>query len=650
MFSKILIANRGEIAVRVIRTARRLGIDVVAVYSEADRRALHVQLADEAVFIGGAQASESYLNDERIIAAALETGAQAIHPGYGFLSENPDFAAAVEAAGLVFIGPSPASIRSMGLKDTAKQLMEKAGVPIVPGYHGDAQELVVLAGAARNIGYPVLIKARAGGGGKGMRQVDRPEDFSSALMAAKREAQSAFGDGRVLVEKLVESPRHIEVQIFGDKHGNVVHLFERDCSSQRRHQKVIEEAPAPGIGKAMRVAITEAALRAARAIGYSGAGTIEFIADASKGLRPDRFWFMEMNTRLQVEHPVTETVTGIDLVEWQLRVAAGEALPLSQSEITLKGHALEARIYAEDPQKGFLPSTGTLHYLHFPESLRGADLRIDSGVKQGDAISHYYDPLVAKVIVHAENRDDAIAAMSDALSQTQIAGCTTNAGFLHRLVNDEAFRAGSTGTDLIDQRNAQLTKVPHPEPRLFACAAFAAAGVKFDEDAQDPFDSILAYGHFHPIVHQGSLAYRERQFPYWIRGQGKGRFEIGVMTEAGEEVFTLSPSQMPPVALWQGNVTLFDGADSFTFSTATSGTDEILAAGGGQLRAPMPGLVKIVRVAQKEKVQKGQPLLVLEAMKMEHAITAPRDGVVSQIVAEGSQVSDGTILVQLEDG
>jgi 3-methylcrotonyl-CoA carboxylase alpha subunit len=650
MFSKILIANRGEIAVRVIRTARRMGIDVVAVYSEADRRALHVQLADEAVFIGSSQASESYLNGERIIAAALETGAEAIHPGYGFLSENPDFAAAVEAAGLVFIGPSPASIRAMGLKDTAKQLMEKAGVPIVPGYHGDAQELVVLAGAARNIGYPVLIKARAGGGGKGMRRVDRPEDFSAALMAAKREAQSAFGDSRVLVEKLVESPRHIEVQIFGDKHGNVVHLFERDCSAQRRHQKVIEEAPAPGIGKAMRVAITEAALRAARAIGYSSAGTIEFIADASKGLRPDRFWFMEMNTRLQVEHPVTEMVTGIDIVEWQLRVAAGEALPLSQSEITLRGHALEARIYAEDPQRGFLPSTGTLHYLRFPERIRGAELRIDSGVQEGDAISHYYDPLIAKLIVHAENRSNAIAAISDALGQTRIAGCTTNAGFLNRLVDDEPFRSGATETGLIDQRAAHLTRVPDPEPRLFACAAFAAARVEDKEHAEDPFDAISAYGHFQPIVHQGSLAYRERLFPYWMRGQGRGRFEIGVMTPAGEEIFTLSPAQMPPVALWQGNVTLFDGADSFTFSTSDFAAEDVRTSGGGPLRAPMPGLVKIVRVAPKEKVQKGQPLLILEAMKMEHAITAPRDGVVAEIVTEGAQVSDGTILVQLEDG
>ena len=650
MFSKILVANRGEIAVRVIRAARRLGIATVAVYSEADRRALHVEMADEAVCIGGPVASESYLCAERIIAAALETGAEAIHPGYGFLSENPDFAAAVESAGLVFVGPSPASIRSMGLKDAAKQLMEKAGVPVVPGYHGDAQELVVLAGAARNIGYPVLIKARAGGGGKGMRRVDRPENFSAGLMAAKREAQAAFGDGRVLVEKLVETPRHIEVQIFGDKHGNIVHLFERDCSGQRRHQKVIEEAPAPGIGKAMRVAITEAALRAARAIGYLSAGTVEFIADAGKGLRPDKFWFMEMNTRLQVEHPVTEMVTGIDLVEWQLRVAAGEALPLSQSEIAVKGHALEARIYAEDPQRGFLPSTGTLHHLRFPDAVRGAELRIDSGVKEGDAVSHYYDPLIAKMIVHAENRNDAIAAMAEALDDTQIAGCTTNTGFLRRLVGDEEFTSGNAETGLVDRLKDKLTSVPEPEPRLAAFAAFAAADVKYSPDAQDPFDAIAAYSHFQPITHHGMLAYHEKPLPYWIKGLGNGRFEVGVKTPGGkEDVFTLDQSQLPPTARWQHNITLFQGADSFTFSSWDFEADEAQAGSGAQLRAPMPGMVKIVHVAQKEKVQRGQPLLILEAMKMEHAITAPRDGIVAEIIAEGSQVADGTVLVQLEE-
>ena len=384
MFKKILIANRGEIACRVIRTARRMGVKTVAVYSDADRNAQHVKLADQSVHIGPAQVSQSYLLGDKIIAAALETGAEAIHPGYGFLSENPDFVDQVEAAGIVFIGPSASSIRAMGLKDAAKRLMEKAGVPVVPGYHGEAQELVVLAGKANEIGYPVLIKARAGGGGKGMRKVDRPEDFREALASAKREAKSSFGDDAVLVEKYVEKPRHIEVQVFGDKHGNVVHLFERDCSLQRRHQKVIEEAPAPGMSNEMREAMTDAAVKAAKAINYSGAGTIEFIVDGSNGLRPNGFWFMEMNTRLQVEHPVTETITGLDLVEWQLRVASGERLPRLQDEIELCGHAFEARIYAEDVPKGFLPATGTLHHLHFP-----AGSRIDSCVVECDAISPF---------------------------------------------------------------------------------------------------------------------------------------------------------------------------------------------------------------------------------------------------------------------
>ena len=410
MFKKILIANRGEIACRVIRTARRMGVATVAVYSDADARALHVEMADDAVHIGPAPVGESYLRDDRIVAAAINSRAEAVHPGYGFLSENPDFVDQVTAAGLVFIGPSAASIRAMGLKDAAKRLMEGAGVPVVPGYHGEAQELVLLAGKAREIGYPVLIKARAGGGGKGMRKVDHPDDFAEALSSARREAKAAFGDDRVLVEKYVDRPRHIEVQVFGDNFGNAVHLFERDCSAQRRHQKVIEEAPAPGMTERMRAAVTGAAVKAAKAIHYSGAGTIEFIADASDGLQPDRFWFMEMNTRLQVEHPVTEMVTGLDLVEWQLRVAAGEKLPKTQDEIALSGHAFEARIYAEDASRGFLPATGTLHHLKFPEA--GPALRVETGVRAGDAISPFYDPMIAKLVVHGPDRAAALGALS----------------------------------------------------------------------------------------------------------------------------------------------------------------------------------------------------------------------------------------------
>jgi Acetyl/propionyl-CoA carboxylase, alpha subunit len=653
MFRKILVANRGEIAVRIIRAVRRMGIATVAVHSDADRHALHVEMADESVALGGLSAAENYLAGDRIIAAALSTGAEAIHPGYGFLSENPEFAEAVEAAGLVFVGPSPSSIRAMGLKDTAKRLMERSGVPVVPGYHGDAQELVVLAGAAQKIGYPVLIKARAGGGGRGMRRVDRPEDFAAALMAAKREAQAAFGDGRVLVEKLIEKPRHIEVQVFGDRHGNIVHLFERDCSCQRRHQKVIEEAPAPGIGKAMRAAITEAAVRAARAVGYYGAGTVEFIADASRGLRPDAFWFMEMNTRLQVEHPVTEMITGIDLVEWQIRIAAGEALPLSQSEINLRGHAIEARIYAEDPERDFLPATGTLHHVRFPESIEGVKLRIDAGVREGDTVSPYYDPMIAKVIVHAGDRKTAIRGLKEALEQTRIAGCTTNTTFLHRLVANDEFAAGEVDTGLIARNQGKLTTVPSPSPHVIAQAALALSGISHTPDAQDPFDALTSYGHFHPVEHRGVLYHRDSPVRYWIRGIAGGRFEVRVETPddaGGTAIFTFGASEVPPAARWLNHVTVFDRAESFTFSTRDFSVEDKGGASGSQIRAPMPGLVKLVRVAQREKVQEGQPLLVLEAMKMEHAIIAPRDGVIAHVVAEGVQVSDGTVLIQFEDG
>jgi 3-methylcrotonyl-CoA carboxylase alpha subunit len=438
MLSKILIANRGEIACRIIRTARKMGIATVAVYSEADAGALHVEMADEAVPIGSAAASESYLKVDAILDAARRTGADAIHPGYGFLSENPDFVEKVEKAGLIFIGPSAKAIRAMGLKDAAKALMEKANVPVVPGYHGEAQDLVVLAGKANEIGFPVLIKARAGGGGKGMRKVDIQADFPAALSSARREAKASFGDDRVLVEKYVATPRHIEIQVFGDTHGNVVHLFERDCSAQRRHQKVIEEAPAPDMPEDMRAAMGAAAVAAAKAIGYSGAGTVEFIVDASDGLKADKFWFMEMNTRLQVEHPVTELITGLDLVEWQIRVAAGETLPMRQDELSINGHAVEARIYAEDAEKGFLPAVGRLMHLEFPDG----DIRVDAGVRAGDEITPFYDPMIAKVIAHGKTRTEALGKLAGALGRTEIAGTVTNTAFLARLCRDADFAAG----------------------------------------------------------------------------------------------------------------------------------------------------------------------------------------------------------------
>ncbi|WP_044549809.1 acetyl/propionyl/methylcrotonyl-CoA carboxylase subunit alpha [Mesorhizobium japonicum] len=647
MFSKILIANRGEIACRVIRTARKMGVRTVAVYSDADAKSLHVEMADEAVHIGPPSVGESYLRGDRIVAAALSTGAQAIHPGYGFLSENPDFVDQVVAAGLTFIGPSAASIRAMGLKDAAKRLMEKAGVPVVPGYHGEAQEIVLLASKAREIGYPVLIKARAGGGGKGMRRVEHPDDFSEALSSARREAKAAFGDDRVLVEKYVDKPRHIEVQVFGDNFGNAVHLYERDCSAQRRHQKVIEEAPAPGMTPALRKAMTEAAVKAAKAIGYSGAGTIEFIVDASQGLKPDRFWFMEMNTRLQVEHPVTEMVTGTDLVEWQLRVASGEKLPNTQSEIALTGHALEARIYAEDASKGFLPATGTLHHLKFPEAApEGATMRVETGVRTGDAISPYYDPMIAKLVVHAKDRLAALEALGAALARTEIAGSTVNTGFLAALAADPDFCAGDVDTGLIGRHQAALTGVAPPTGEIVSAAALAASGAAALPLSNDPWSSLSGYAHFHGVARRTRLKFGETDILAKVSVRPDGRFQVA-FDAPYDSTNSHDFRAAPRLARWPGHITVFEGAVGYTFAVPDplARSDEAAAA-SGSLRAPMPGLVKLVRVAKGDAVIKGQPLLILEAMKMEHTIAAPHDGVVAEIATEGAQVTDGTVLVR----
>ena len=649
MFQKILIANRGEIAVRVIKTARQMGIATVAVYSDADRDARHVRMADQAVHIGPSAASESYLNGDRIIAAAQETGAEAIHPGYGFLSENPDFVEKVEAAGLVFIGPSSQAIRAMGLKDAAKRLMEKAGVPVVPGYHGDTQALVALASKANEIGYPVLIKARAGGGGKGMRLVADPDAFPDALAAAQREAKAAFGDERVLVEKYIETPRHIEVQVFGDKHGNAVHLFERDCSAQRRHQKVIEEAPAPGMDALTREAMTDAAVKAAKAISYSGAGTIEFIVDASEGLRPDRFWFMEMNTRLQVEHPVTEMITGIDLVEWQLRVAAGEPLPRTQDEIAAHGHAVEARLYAEDATRDFLPATGTLHHLKFPEHVDGARLRVDAGVSEGDAITPFYDPMIAKLIVHAPTREEALEGLANALERTEVAGSTVNLGFLTRLLRDDDFAAGRLETGLIARKQEALTTVAPLRDRHLAVAVAATSGTATGADASDPFSAISGYGHFGPLVHRRTLVDGEDAVEARVTAQGDGALSIRLGDDEAARPIIVRRDDPTRIARWPGHITVFEGADALTLKVPDrlQAADE--SAGGDRLSAPMPGLVKVVRAAVNDTVKKGQPLLVLEAMKMEHTITAPHDGVVAEIATEGAQVNDGAMLVRFQD-
>ncbi|MDQ7813449.1 biotin carboxylase N-terminal domain-containing protein, partial [Brevundimonas sp.] len=473
MFKSVLVANRGEIACRVFRTARRLGLRTIAVHSEADAKALHVREADEAVLIGPAPARESYLDAAKVLAAAKATGAEAIHPGYGFLSENADFAEAVMAAGLVWIGPPPAAIRAMGLKDAAKTLMIEAGVPVTPGYLGEDQSLDRLQKEADAIGYPVLIKAVAGGGGKGMKKVERAEDFADGLASARREGQSSFGDPRVLIEKYITRPRHIEVQVFGDSHGTVVHLHERDCSLQRRHQKVIEEAPAPGMDAATRKAVTDAAVRAAKAVNYEGAGTIEFIADASEGLTADRIWFMEMNTRLQVEHPVTEAITGVDLVEWQLRVAAGEPIPLKQADIPLNGWAMEARLYAEDPANGFLPSIGRLEHFLMPgdrSPYEASDVRIDTGVRQGGRVSQFYDPMIAKIIVHRNNRDQAAADLAEACGEVEVWPVRTNAAFLKRCLDHPQFVAGDVDTGFIGEKEADLM------PRPLSTEGLQAAG------------------------------------------------------------------------------------------------------------------------------------------------------------------------------
>ncbi|WEX75651.1 acetyl/propionyl/methylcrotonyl-CoA carboxylase subunit alpha [Sinorhizobium numidicum] len=658
MFSKLLIANRGEIACRIIRTARRLGVRTVAVYSDVDGDALHVALADEAVRIGPAAAAESYLSIERVIEAARAVGADAIHPGYGFLSENADFAEAVDAAGMVFVGPSPEAIRAMGLKDAAKALLERSGVPVVPGYHGEGQDAAFLAAQAGEIGFPVLIKARAGGGGKGMRRVDRQEDFGPALEAARREAQAAFGDDHVLLEKYLTRPRHIEVQIFGDRHGNVVHLYERDCSLQRRHQKVIEEAPAPGMTAEMRRSMGDAAVKAAHAIGYVGAGTVEFIADVTNGLWPDQFYFMEMNTRLQVEHPVTEAITGIDLVEWQLRIAAGEPLPRKQADIGINGWSFEARIYAEDPARGFLPATGRLAHLSFPDG----SVRIDSGVQQGDMITPYYDPLIAKLIVHGPTRSATLARLQTALKECRIGGTVTNLDFLIRLTDDHDFRSARPDTGLIDRAIERLAAPTIPDDEALALAAVVSTGVLQPLASADPWAALgywQIWGDAHRTValdHAGgraavTMASRGRdQFAVHAGASTLPvlvleRFENGAQLEVGGQKRTLR-------YLRQGDtLTLFLDGRSLLFHLP----DPLSGGHGGEIAddelvAPMPGLVKMVRVGAGEAVAKGQPLVVMEAMKMELTLSATREGTVASVhVAEGAQVSEGTVLVTLNE-
>ena len=666
MFKKILIANRGEIACRVAATAKRLGIQTVAVYSDADAQAKHVAACDEAVHIGGNAPKDSYLRWERILDAAQQTGAQAIHPGYGFLSENEDFANACAQAGLAFIGPPASAIRAMGLKAESKQLMEKAGVPLVPGYHGTDQNPELLQSEADRIGYPALIKASAGGGGKGMRLVEKREDFAAALASCQREAINSFGNDAVLIEKYVQRPRHIEIQVFGDTQGNVVYLFERDCSVQRRHQKVLEEAPAPGMTPALRQKMGEAAVAAARAVGYVGAGTVEFIVEQPGGYdQPEamQFYFMEMNTRLQVEHPVTEAITGEDLVEWQLRVAAGQPLPKRQDELQIIGHAIEARICAENPDNGFLPATGTLHVYRKPacSSFAISDVRVDDGVREGDAISPFYDSMIAKLIVHGDTREQALARLDAALAQTQIVGLSSNVQFLRHVVKSEAFAQAKLDTALIEREKAvlfQQTAVPTP----LAVAIAVAQQLQAEQalETADPFSRRDGW-HSHGTVRRSFTFVQDSatiQAVLTYGHHGTPQLQVGDVE---------APLQWQPQG--DGLLVEFAGARSTAQVHVTGEArhiftprgaavlqlqDPLAHAGeghseGGRLTAPMPGKLVSFAVKAGDTVTKGQALAVMEAMKMEHTIAAPADGVVQELLyAPGDQVAEGAELIRME--
>ncbi|CAG4888361.1 acetyl/propionyl/methylcrotonyl-CoA carboxylase subunit alpha [Paraburkholderia saeva] len=667
MFNKILIANRGEIACRVAATCKRLGIASVAVYSDADANAKHVFACDEAVHIGGSTVSESYLRIERIIEAARATGAQAVHPGYGFLSENEDFAHACEKAGIVFIGPPVSAIAAMGSKAAAKALMHSAAVPLVPGYHGDDQDAALLHREADSIGYPVLLKASAGGGGKGMRVVERSEDFAAALASCKREAASSFGNDRVLIEKYLTRPRHVEVQVFADTQGGAVWLFDRDCSVQRRHQKVLEEAPAPGLDTSLRIAMGEAAVAAARAVNYVGAGTVEFI------MTGDAFYFMEMNTRLQVEHPVTEMVTGLDLVEWQLRVAAGEPLPLTQDELRVDGHAIEARIYAENPARGFLPSTGTLKHLRMPEGVEftlgdagnRAPVRIDSGVREGDTITPFYDPMIAKLIVHGATRAEALFRMNRALHECEVVGPHTNVEFLQRIVTSEPFSSADLDTGLIERHHDALfapLQKPFTEALALACGALltreggTAHGASpwdalshwrlnggytqtlswRDVESETAFSATFArHGDSQTLDHAG----QHDPFTWW---SGANAHEFGA---------TIGDSRVTGRVFIDGDVFhVFCRGFAFAFEWQNLLAHAADAEHGeGRLTAPMPGKVIAVLVEPGTVVEKGTPLIVMEAMKMEHTIGAPAAGKVAEVLyAVGDQVADGAQLLVME--
>lgn len=694
MFSKILIANRGEIACRVAATAKRLGVRTVAVYSDADRGAKHVAVCDEAVYLGGSSPKDSYLKGDAIIAIARDVGAQAIHPGYGFLSENADFAQACQDAGLVFIGPSADAIRAMGGKSESKRLMEAAGVPLIPGYHGDNQDAQFLKQQADSIGYPVLIKASAGGGGKGMRIVEQSSDFIEMLDSCRREAITSFGNDQVLIEKYALKPRHIEIQVFGDTHGNYVHLFERDCSVQRRHQKVLEEAPAPGVDAAMREAMGTAAIEAARAVSYVGAGTVEFIVEQREGTMS--FYFMEMNTRLQVEHPVSEAITGVDLVEWQLLVASGQPLSKSQDDLAINGHAIEARICAENPDNDFLPATGTLFTYQKPEhsTFDVADVRIDDGVREGDVISPFYDSMIAKLIVHAPTREQALAKLDRALAQTRIVGLPNNVAFLRYILNTESFSQANLDTALIEREADELFD-QHPldlSTLVVTAIAQQLASEGMAQDA-DPFSKPTGFRAYNDYTRSFSLVYDEQSYSarisHWHNATAtagkKGtdnlsRFTLVIEKEiANADKNANANVAAPTEAVYEGEVSYasddahnhtlwLDGArinaqswvnHETVYVFTDRGRDEITlvdimahvgeeSAAVGSLKSPMPGQVVAFKVAVGDSVKKGEPLAVIEAMKIEHTITAPTDGVVGELLfAAGDSVADGDELLRI---
>jgi 3-methylcrotonyl-CoA carboxylase alpha subunit len=663
MFSKILIANRGEIACRVAATARRMGVRTVAVFSDADAHAAHVQACDEAVHIGGNAPRDSYLQWQRILQAAMQTGAQAIHPGYGFLSENADFANACLQAGVVFIGPSSASIQAMGLKAASKQLMEKAGVPLVPGYHGADQNPALLSSEAQRIGFPVLIKASAGGGGKGMRIVQREADFAEALASCQREARSSFGDDAVLIEKYVQRPRHIEIQVFGDSHGQTIHLHERDCSVQRRHQKVLEESPAPGLSPDLRERMGAAAVAAAKAVNYLGAGTVEFIVEQSE--RGMDFFFMEMNTRLQVEHPVTEAVTGLDLVEWQLRIAAGEPLPLTQDQVTVQGHAIEARICAETPDNDFLPATGRLQVMRIPLAQRFSQgmVRWDSGVREGDEISPYYDSMIAKLIVHGDTREQALARLDQALSELHIVGVANNVAFLRQVVRSPSFAHAQLDTALIEREKDQLFH-QQPLPIALAVAAAMVHGLAVEPPRGNVW--LDPWSHTDGWLIQGQSL---RKFDY-VCGQETG---AAVLTRSSHGPTQLQIGGQAHALAWQvqGEAVQLQWGEQrlraqvyavkdqlHVFADVGSASVHFVnplahaaqgSAVSGNLSAPMPGKLLSFAVKVGDTVKAGQALAVMEAMKMEHTVAAPADGTVAELLyAPGDQVNEGAPLLRLE--